>query len=94
MADKLTQGKIGNDDEAHAATPRPRSASDTFTNALAEIFNPLEAVEVVFEEPRAGLVFLALVTGVCAIAFIAGGLWSAVQELPFGGGPPMGLGLK
>jgi hypothetical protein len=89
-----SQEQIENEDEAQVAALQRRSAGDTFTNGLAEIFNPLEALEVVVEEPKAGLVFLVVIAGLAAIAFIAGGIWSAVRELLFGGGPPMGLGLR
>jgi len=87
VADELTSQEQIEDDDATVQRP---GFGDTFM----EIFNPLEAVEVVFEDPRAGLVVLVVVAGVCAVAFIACGVWSAVQELLFGGGPPMGLGLK
>jgi hypothetical protein len=90
--DKLaSKGQIGNADEAQAAALRDRHP---LINRLVEIFNPLEALEVVVDDPKAGLVFLAVIAGLAAITFIAVGIWSAVQELFFGGGPPMGLGLK
>jgi hypothetical protein len=41
-----------------------------------------------------GLAARLVRAGVVAIVFVAGGLWSALQEALFGGGPPQGLGLK
>lgn len=92
MADELTpQEQNEGNGEAYAATLLPQSAGETSMNGLAESFNPIEALEIVFEEPGAGLMAIA---GFVVIMFIAAGLWSAVQELLFGGGPPQGLGLK
>jgi hypothetical protein len=56
-----------------------------------EIFNPFEALEVVFEEPMAALFFVVIVS---AVVLIACGLWSVVQEVFLSGGPPQSLGLK
>ena len=92
MADELTlQEQTENDGEAHAATVLSQSAGETSMNGLVEIFNPVEALEIVFEEPGVGLMAIACLV---VIMFIAGGLSSVVQELLFGGGPPQGLGLK
>lgn len=66
---------------------------DTFKNRLAEIFNPLETLDIA-EDPGAGLAFLGAVAGLVAIVLIAGGLWSAVQESLLGGDMPQSLGLK
>lgn len=95
MADELTsQEQIEDDGEAHAARLQRQRAGDTFMDRLLEIFNPFEALEIAFEDPRAGLVFLLGITGLFAIVFIAGIFLSAALELFFGGGPPQGLGLK
>jgi hypothetical protein len=92
MADELTSPEqIENEDHARAEALEPQSAGHTWIESLAETFNPFEYL---FEEPSAGLVLLVLSAGVVAILFLAGGLWSALQEALFGGGPPQGLGLK
>ena len=92
MADELTsREKIEDDGEAHAGILLPESAGETSMNGFSEIFNPLEGLEIVFEEPVAGLMAIA---SLVVIMFLAGGLWSVAKELVFGGGPPQSLGLK
>src|SRR5262245_57488953 len=59
--------------------------------SLLEMFNPLEAFG---EEPALGLAMLVLIAVVFVIWCVGVGLWAAVQEAFFGGGPPQGLGLK
>jgi hypothetical protein len=83
--------QLENETEAGADSLQPQNAGPSFVNTAVEIFNPFEALDVVFEEPMAALFFVVIVS---AVVLIACGLWSVVQEVFLSGGPPQSLGLK
>ena len=55
---------------------------------ILEEANPFEAVFEIIDEPAAGMVLLIFIVAIAVIVMISAGLWSAVQETFFGGGPP------
>ena len=91
MEELTSQQQNEDDGEAHGTALLPQSVGEAAIDGISDIFNPLEAIESIFEDPGAGLMAIA---GLVAIMLIAGGLWSVVQELFSGGGPPPSLGLK
>jgi hypothetical protein len=94
MPDELdSQAQPENEPETEmsSAPHEDRSLGRSLGEPLLEVLNPVEGF---FEDPRLGLALLVLIAVGTAIAFIGMGLWAAVQETFFGGGPPQGLGLK
>jgi hypothetical protein len=80
--------------KAEVDAPPDQETGSSFTEGLLELCNPFEALEWMPEDPRAALILVVLFGVVILATFILTGLWSAVQEVLSGGGPPQGLGLR
>jgi hypothetical protein len=61
---------------------------------IFDVVDPFEAVFEIFSEPEAGIALLVFVAAITVVILLISGLWSGVQEVLFGGGPPQVLGLK
>jgi len=86
--DPMSQEPLAEGAEADSNTS-PQSSD----SVLLEVFNPFEALEI-FLDKDVGLFLLVVVVAAIPIILVALGLWSLVQEVFVGGGPPQSLGLK
>ena len=89
-----SQLQLENEDDAGAALSDPPSASRGSFEWIAEFCNPFEALDLVLEDPRAGIAILLLMAGFIGLVFVVCCFLSAVLETFLGGGPPQSLGLN
>lgn len=61
---------------------------------VLEAVNPLEAVFEIFSDHEATAGVLVFIAAAAVVILLVTGIWSVVQEIFIGGGPPQGLGLN